>query len=183
MAKHFISVCIFCFLCATHSPCESHAGTSHKTTNKKSIQFTEAKNPLIYQSDSPEAVPSPEGKGSAFTLFKLNNPRLKRNRIRRETQNDMTLNINNNNNTSIKDKKDEDYIKKIFLKYGDGTTLTMDGFEKLLDRLDLIADVVHKEVDPLLSLKEIAALISHETDNMTDSNLTVRSPNTFRNLF
>lgn len=25
MVKHMISVCIFCFICATHSPCESHS--------------------------------------------------------------------------------------------------------------------------------------------------------------
>lgn len=39
MAQHFVSVCIFCFLCATHSPCASHAeivtGSGHRYDDSK----------------------------------------------------------------------------------------------------------------------------------------------------
>lgn len=53
MAKHFISVCIVCFLCATHLPCESHAELRMTRDSKPS--HNEADNPPISEAESDDS--------------------------------------------------------------------------------------------------------------------------------
>lgn len=192
MAKHFISVCIFCFLCATHSPCESHVETNHGGTSnhKSNIPFAEADAPPALQSDhdNPEntATVTPEGvlgpNLSAHNFLsntdkhaEYNNSRNKLNRFKRNTGEVIRIENSTNsasaNNSNNSDKEHEGgYLKKIFAKYGDGEVMTMEGFEKLLKHLDLNSQVLHSKLDPVLSLNNLAALISHETENTTDSN-------------
>lgn len=35
MARHVLSVCVFCFICATHSPCASHAVIGDKGAQRQ----------------------------------------------------------------------------------------------------------------------------------------------------
>ncbi|KAF5300876.1 hypothetical protein FQR65_LT09038 [Abscondita terminalis] len=180
MATHFVSVCMFCFICATHFPCESHAGITHaSTTNHKSdVPFAESDSPPAYLQNRNDSDIRMTSLKRRSTQRKHS---IKNNRLRRSSNHSFDTGIVNSNKTtdSISNsyninnsKEQEEYIKKIFAKYGDGNSLTMEGFEQLLNQLDLMAQVLHNKSNPTFSLKNLATLISHETENTTDSNYT-----------
>ncbi|KAF5297903.1 hypothetical protein FQA39_LY11888 [Lamprigera yunnana] len=173
MATRFVSVCMFCLICATHFPCESHGEVAHTTTNHKSdVPFTESDLPpayLLLKQNVSEVSQPPLDRRSAQKEHSIKNRRFKRSN---------NLDINNKSSNKIDsiksyhNKEHEMYIKKLFARYGDGNSITMEGFEQLLNQLDLMAQVVHTKSNPILSFKNLATLISNETENMTDSNYT-----------
>lgn len=158
MAKHVISVCIFCFICATHSPCASHAAVSHENAHKNDFGKTDASSnpPLIQEtrftsrekyklkndlnSDNINRLVSTNSVSS-----KQNNPTRKL--VKRNTK-DVNINATQLNNSAK--IQDEDYLKKIFTLYGDGNTMSMEGFQKLIKRLDLL-QVLSMKLDTPLS--------------------------------
>lgn len=99
MAKTLVSVCIFCFLCATHSPCASHAVATDGATP-------------VYDN----RIPFKEAKALAEASHK-----------------------NNTNHTS-----DEPTITQLFRLYGDGENISVEGFQRIIQRLDLTKELTHK---------------------------------------
>ncbi|XP_063932699.1 zinc transporter foi-like [Zophobas morio] len=119
MAAHVISVCVFCLICATHSPCGSHAAVAHE--NPQVHNYHNVHNPTIIKREKfKEKDPWDNSvlniSGENTKVHVLN---------KRQSDDSSDINVNNKNF----------YLKKLFAKYGDGKTLTIDGFQNLLDHL------------------------------------------------
>ncbi|XP_060536201.1 zinc transporter foi-like [Cylas formicarius] len=131
MAHRLISVCIFCFICATHSPCASHASIGYMELNRHdgykdpNIQWVNEKNQLnLREKFNEESIPDVETEdGPAQEIGNVHDI------IERSVQD-----AGDKDNSS----SDEDFLKKIFLKYGDGDVMTMEGFGKFVKRLRLL---------------------------------------------
>lgn len=116
-----ISVCIFCFICATHSPCASHAAT----TQEYLFRNNEMRNHGTYNSiPAHKDVPGPEKLKTYFSVNVLDNAIKNGRRHRLEKR-----------NSDISDSVDLDFIKKIFELYGDGETMNIQGFQSLVTQL------------------------------------------------
>ncbi|CAG9863798.1 unnamed protein product [Phyllotreta striolata] len=114
MSHHVLSVCIFCFICATHTPCASHAAIKHPVHNK------DFSNPvkLAYVDKFPRDVSnSQRNNDEGF-------------REKRTKRSDEASEVAPNDSES-----DSDRLKKIFSKYGNGEVMTQEGFKRFLDDL------------------------------------------------
>jgi zinc transporter 10 len=121
MAAHVISVCVFCLICATHSPCGSHAAVAHEDPQVHNLHHS-ANAALV--------------KGATREKFKEKGPW--DNSVLSISDDDSKVHAINkrHSDNSIDNVNNKDlYLKKLFVKYGDGKTLTMDGFQNLLDHL------------------------------------------------
>lgn len=161
MAKHVISVCIFCFICATHSPCASHGEVTHGTYNYRS-PLRDPGIPTLFQGN---VAPREKDKITNSALDKgpiqqLRSVKLKRNVnnnfIHNIKKRDSNVDVNNklslSNNTNSSRKMDHDiYLKKIFTLFGDGDRMTMEGFQRLITKLDLIEKISKNSEDLLTS--------------------------------
>lgn len=117
MAKTLLTICIFCFVCATHSPCASHAALNHTVHQQDFVEHYSKDHPPI----EPEATTTLDATPVPDNLsFKHSSTIVQSDKI---------------DNSS---KSDENYIRKIFEIYGDGNHMTIDGFKNLLKRLDRI---------------------------------------------
>lgn len=116
MASHVISVCVFCLICATHSPCGSHAAVTHE-------------NPQINQQHDPI--------------------HLKREKFKeKEPWENSVLSVDKHIITKRQsDEKKDFYLKKLFHKFGDGKTLTLDGFQNLLEHVFELQSIVKQDQD------------------------------------
>lgn len=139
--KHVLSVCIFCFICATHSPCASHAEISDtnshlyspkspfyddsSTGNRKPLQFaTENRHKLRKREDNT----SPE----SLTLAKTNLDLLPSIENHTVQENDNKLKT-----AKLDNIKSNENLIRIFKMFGDGESITIDGLERLLEKLQL----------------------------------------------
>lgn len=130
MSKHVISVCIFCFICATHSPCASHVSIGNEYLHKQHNELLKDPNgsqqPILEVSvrDKSKNENNSEklGDGASRTDIKL---------VKREIVN-----------------QDEEYLKKIFALYGDGESMKMEGFERLMKSLlRIVANKKPEEIE------------------------------------
>lgn len=127
MARHMISVCIFCFICATHSPCASHAATSQEYLSG---------NKGMYNHGAYSSIPAYEDssrleKLKPNSLLNVLNSGIRNGRRHRlEKRKSDNSGIN-----KINSDKDLDFIKKIFEFYGDGETMNIQGFRSLVSQL------------------------------------------------
>lgn len=139
MAHHIISVSIFCFICATHSPCASHAAVGHIEQHR----YDGFKDPNIPKMENNPQLNLREKSGKN----RLSDSPYYANQIA-DSQNDISDNnilkrsIDKHNSSSIDDENE--FLKRIFLQYGDGEKMTIDGFETLLKRLDLLQTVSNR---------------------------------------
>lgn len=128
MARHMISVCIFCFICATHSPCASHATTHQGHVYKNNdIRIHGTYNSVRSYKDIPDIE-------KIAPYFSLNVPGsvIRNNRRHRlEKRNSDISDSNNNKSKNI----ELDFIKEIFKLYGDGERMDMEGFRALVNQL------------------------------------------------
>lgn len=137
MAHPVLSVCIFCLICATHSPCGSHAAVNHESLHiKDGILFKNSKNtPLITTEETlsrvklkHELVPTDtSGNVKNETPLIIKNHSLSKRNSVMDEKSDSSSNISK-----------ENYLSKIFERFGNGKTMTMEGFEKFIERLDLL---------------------------------------------
>lgn len=159
MAKHVISVCIFCFICATHSPCASHAAVSHENAHKNDFGKTNGPNnpPLIQElqltsREKYKLKNDLNNIGNRLISTNFVSSKAKRNssvhRLVKRKANDINSNTTQLNNSAK--FQEEDYLKKIFMLYGDGNSMNMEGFERLIKRLDLL-QVLSMKLDTSLS--------------------------------
>lgn len=123
MSHHVLSVCIFCFICATHTPCASHAAVKH------SLHYKDYSDPLNSSFIEKFSEPNRE---NVNTLDKHGNSIRDANHRKIKRNSDTSDSVNVNSSDS-----DQDHLKKIFLKYGDGDFMTQDGFKKFLLDLNL----------------------------------------------
>lgn len=120
MAKHMISVCIFCFICATHSPCASHASIVEEQLFRNKDTVSDYRN--ILQPERAKSYSSANELGSAIRKGK-------RHWIDKR-------------NSDISDSDDADsdtgldFIKKLFELYGDGEVISIQGFHLLVKHLN-----------------------------------------------
>lgn len=145
MGKHFVTVCVFCLLCATHTPCSSHVqfsssekrmddghlSTVNDTVNRLPLKKTVFEK--ITDRFSPTTTPLND---TPLNSISVNN-------------NPSELSVNNNNDKQQNTKKfkrdvhrkhkfDEAvYIEKMFSIFGNGETMNYAGFERLIKSLHL----------------------------------------------
>lgn len=156
-----ISVCIFCFLCATHSPCSSHAAVSHGRMQDEASRSTFNPNdpPLVELDRLTAREKHKTDLGIYLSEKTISDKRnLKQYRKKRESPSD---NYSDSKSNLLSDK----YVKKLFHMFGDGTHVTLEGFQKLLKRIDLI-----EELSTQASLSSPPSFKNNETnDNSTVS--------------
>lgn len=122
-----ISVCIFCFICATHSPCASHAATSQEhLSGSKNLR-----NPGTYNSVPAYKDISRFERLKPYSSLNVLDSAIKNGRRHRveKRNSDISGSIKVNSDTEL------DFIKKIFELYGDGQTMNIQGFRSLVSHL------------------------------------------------
>ncbi|XP_074042407.1 solute carrier family 39 fear-of-intimacy isoform X2 [Leptinotarsa decemlineata] len=136
MSRHVLSVCIFCFICATHSPCASHAATRqenifrHKNYyDPKNIQAIEQLQITSREKQKFDQVSiGTAHDDKAIELGHPSNRKVKRNSY----------------NSDVNSETEQDYIRKIFMMYGNGEEMTLEGFTKFLADMKLHEVVVKR---------------------------------------
>lgn len=125
MSGSMISICIFCFICATHSPCASHA-----TTQKNNFQTEDILgNPTYTPVSASKSVPDP-GKPKPYSSLSVLDSAIKNGRMHRLEKRNSDI------RSSVNSDKEIDFIKKIFELFGDGETMSMQGFQSLVKHLN-----------------------------------------------
>ncbi|XP_076268129.1 zinc transporter foi-like isoform X1 [Rhynchophorus ferrugineus] len=173
MAHHIISVSIFCLLCATHSPCASHAAFGHL----ESYRHDGYKDPNIPKlASNPIQNLREKIKNSIVQGTKsYDDPTA---RIKHfHTDNKLKRSVDDINDGTNKDNMQTEYMKKIFLKYGDGNTITMQGFETMLKRLDLLQVLKSKFEEHFHEMN-----IQEETVHAAENNVTCFDHGTITSL-
>lgn len=112
MSKHVISVCIFCFICATHSPCASHVAVGTEQHKQYHGFLKDPNGQLLMEMNI-------RGKSKDDT------DKISESAIRTDQKHRLVK----------RDINDADYLKKIFAIYGDGEHMGVEGFEKLMKNL------------------------------------------------
>ncbi|XP_053980184.1 zinc transporter foi-like isoform X1 [Hylaeus volcanicus] len=177
MSHHFVTVCVVCVLCATHTPCSAHSefSTTGQAT-RDNVNPENLRNPKEQLQPSQLLIKSKETQQKDAKMLNLNN--LDKTHIKRKTLQNVKdhiaiqdVPITEDNFTTLKDLEiierlgqieiiesvkdqnslngvrrkrnidtmDEKYfMKKVFETYGDGKSVTMEGFEKLLRKLGLL---------------------------------------------
>lgn len=121
-----ISVCIFCFLCATHSPCASHAQLAHQSAHSGS-------HPEPYR----ERLKGPEDLGAIGA--KANESLIDNSNSSGSTLYSPT----SDSSSSVSNKKEDRRgaaLKRLFSLYGDGEKMSFEDFQKFVARLDLLQE-------------------------------------------
>lgn len=111
MSKHVISVCIFCFICATHSPCASHVAVGNENHRQYHGYLKDPNHQLLVEVNARDKLKDDTNKISEISAS------------RTDEQSHHLVKRNSN---------DVDYLKRIFSLYGDGEYIGMEGFEKLM---------------------------------------------------
>lgn len=180
MARHVLTVCIFCIICATHTPCASHVAIDDKGQhNFEDITYA-SKEPLILNPYKPHEKFKSEVINNTISDKNNNSSvKTKKNDVNLPVlslyKRDINDNVNSTelNNSSYSKTKTEDYLQKIFSIYGDGNSMSIEGFEKLMERLDLLRTLSMK-LDTLSSnsvnLSNIAANEAATNVNSTTIN-------------
>ncbi|KAG5892004.1 hypothetical protein JTB14_007752 [Gonioctena quinquepunctata] len=136
MSRHVLSVCIFCFICATHSPCASHAATRQENVfhhkyyhDPRSIQLLEK---LQISSREKQKFDQTSTRNSnddiGNELVYPSSKKVKRDSFGGDTNSE----------------NEQDYVRKIFMSYGNGEEMTVEGFTKFLSDLNLHKMVVKR---------------------------------------
>lgn len=123
MSKHVISVCIFCLICATHSPCASHVAVGNEYLHKQHYELLKDPNRQPLSQVNVRDKSKDENELSDNVL---------------KTDAGHQLVKRNVNQTVV---HDEDHLKKIFALYGDGENIKMEGFERLMKNLLAIVSI------------------------------------------
>lgn len=158
MSSHMISVCIFCFICATHSPCASHAATSNEHIFRKDIQHRGSYNSLSTFKD----IPGPE-KLKPYSSLNVLDSAIKNGRMHRLEKRNSDI------SGSLNSVTDFNFIKKIFEIYGDGKTMNMQGFQTLLKQLNSLHDLQHDHSEHPLPRQPELLVENNETEVIKDS--------------
>lgn len=169
MGKHFISMCMFCFLCAAHSPCASHAElTRHTKHSYDSKKFPGESSPEPMDLGNyherlkpPNLNLKPSEVNSAMKhtdkLKNLNHSAKFKSILSKQVKRSVYSGIENSKNDKLEfsdnvadssksdNKTSELFIlKELFVLYGDGKTMSIEGFEKFLRQMDLISQVYNR---------------------------------------
>lgn len=126
MGKHFVTVCVFCFLCATHSPCSSHVQIS---SNEKRID--DGRNDLSTLADRHQVKKPPFDRitnyfDEPFTI--INSER---------ASEKLTISSGKRKKRDTKKIDEAAYLKKIFTLFGNGDSMNYTGFEQFIRTLHL----------------------------------------------
>lgn len=155
MGKHFVTVCVFCLLCATHSPCSSHVQISSNenridagiTTMVNVTNQHHVKKPPFERMKSDNRtdwdLTSEINRASVYRNLKRSNKiELDSVDIRNNSNN---LSVNNNGSVDLRREKrdsqrkmdEQVYLKKIFTLFGNGDSMNISGFEQFVRTLHL----------------------------------------------
>ncbi|XP_046747138.1 zinc transporter foi isoform X2 [Diprion similis] len=129
MSQNFVTVCVVCVLCAAHAPCSAHTDghISRLSSLPGPLDIMDSPNddrlqPLKHQIGSRE-IGRIKNMKDAFDPLK-SEPGGHEVRLRKRRHTD--------------DDDDESYFtKRIFRDYGNGNSMTIEGFERLLKKLGL----------------------------------------------
>ncbi|XP_030765690.1 zinc transporter foi-like isoform X2 [Sitophilus oryzae] len=161
MAHHIISVSIFCFICATHSPCASHAVLGHIELYRHDVykdpNIPKVENDL--QHNTREKIKRSISSGINShddPIASLTN---------HDSDHKPKRSLDKFNGSTNKDMETE-FLRKLFNKYGDGDIITIDGFKNMLDRLDLL-QVLSKKLDENVGMNGNKEVIEVPERNIT----------------
>ncbi|KRT85350.1 hypothetical protein AMK59_707 [Oryctes borbonicus] len=164
MAKHVISVCIFCLICATHTPCASHITTM---TTRDAQRLMEFDTPYKERLKPTSAIPGDKNPGAEASRLLIKRDTdaqpQQQNNNKYRSNNSHNNSSNNHNSSDVRNKKDlnrneldmAQYMKKLFNTYGNGDTMTLDGFERMMHRLGMMRELTLKLDKNLLDEKKI----------------------------
>ncbi|XP_018580003.1 zinc transporter foi [Anoplophora glabripennis] len=167
MAHHVISVCIFCFICATHSPCASHAAVGHENVVPRR-QYDDPNNPPLIE--NLQISPREKHRDDPYTTDNTFDDSANVFKIE-EIHNLSKRNSLEESNDSVNSEIVTEYLRKIFLKYGNGDTMTMEGFERLIHHLDL--HQMLSENPHIHDINEAAPALDLKLDNSTANDTCV----------
>ncbi|KAL1497579.1 hypothetical protein ABEB36_008514 [Hypothenemus hampei] len=110
MAHCLISVCIFCFICATHWPCSAHSTADHlKHYHHGDLGY--------------HNIQLSEG-----TLL----------RVKRNESHHTSNKTNHKTGNTIKKNANAKFLEQLLIKYGDGEKINVAGLEELLQKLEFM---------------------------------------------
>ncbi|RZC43028.1 zinc transporter foi, partial [Asbolus verrucosus] len=160
MAAHVISVCVFCLICATHSPCGSHAAVAHENPQVRNLHSSGPSREKFKEKDfwDNSVLSIGDDDGEVRVINKRNSD-----------------NLNSDDDVDIVNNKDY-FLKKIFTKFGDGKTITMDGFQDLLGHMLQLQLLTRQTSHGDASNETCAinnALMSMSLSNASEVNYTV----------
>ncbi|XP_045483804.1 zinc transporter foi [Harmonia axyridis] len=147
MSHPVLSVCIFCLICATHSPCGSHAAVKHESPHIKKDLFLKDSNnsPSLTPEETLSRVKLKQEEGFVETFRNITNEVSSLNIKKLSLFKRNSINIENSDNTP-NISKEKDYANKIFETFGDGNTMSKEGFEKFLESFGFV-QIVSKQLE------------------------------------
>ncbi|XP_019866825.1 zinc transporter foi isoform X2 [Aethina tumida] len=160
MARHVISVCIFCFICATHTPCASHGTMEHEQTRIGRAYHDSHNSPAVEDLRA----------GAPRTRIKVEDG------ARHHHHEDDLTAFHKDTRRKRHDKADNEpsdvFVRKIFSKFGDGDRLTVAEFERLVQKLNL-SQVISDNWSDNGHTHEIEEVpVANGTNNATTKNNT-----------
>ena len=168
MARHLMTVCVVCLLCAQHLPCKQHYDditTESKEFSQSSRDYTSSSPKNYEQNDilnlSPALPPNHskfynshygnkrKGRTKSVNEFGVNDDvNILRKRVRRHSVAAQT-HSGDDHDHEHNNKQSEHFVHQIFKQFGDENQLTMNvlGFEKMLNHLDLYRLLEEQSID------------------------------------
>ncbi|CAG9762265.1 unnamed protein product [Ceutorhynchus assimilis] len=159
MAHHLLSVSIFCFICATHSPCASHAAIGHLEQHR-------------HDGYKDPNIPIPDNNPNLNLRKKLPEYSISDGSHNADPNDRITKRSSDSENVGI----DNDFLRKIFLKFGDGDKMTMEGLGELLRRLDvlhIVSEKLHLHQDEHFDFKKEAGEIEQNETCFTKESINI----------
>lgn len=142
MSHRLLSVCIFCFVCATHSPCASHAAIGHIEQHRRD-GYKDPNIPVI------EANHELSFRDKRYTSNSQDSP-VKTNEI--APRNRLVTGENDDPSSNLFNSETE-ILERIFAEFGEGDKMSAQSLRKLIKKLDLLHVLSEK-------------LFEHDLDNV-----------------
>ncbi|XP_012252567.2 zinc transporter foi [Athalia rosae] len=165
MSQHFVTVCVVCVLCAAHAPCHAHDDVQGSRLS------------LIEDSPNLQESPRPDSRLQPLKN-QIGSKEIVRIKDTGEKLDLMTLDTENVKERLRKKRDSEvrqsDFTRRIFEAYGNGDSITLEGFERLLDKLGLLehlATLDERENDHIFGREEKTSGV----DNIKNLNQTTGS--------
>lgn len=128
MSHSLLSVCIFCFVCATHSPCASHAAIGHVEQHRHD-GYKDPNIPVI------EANHELSFRDKRYTSTSQDSP-VKTNEI--APTNRLVTDENDDPSSNLLPNRETEILQRIFAEFGEGDKMNEKNLRKLIKKLDLL---------------------------------------------
>lgn len=166
MVQHFVTVCVVCVLCAAHTPCSAHTDLSRPQHLRLKESLVEQLGPIpsdikelssggrLARSAEVEHTHAPDDDDTDDVRNANYHELMKR--LGHAEQHQETSNETPRLRRHADEHEQTFFIKQLFNDFGDGQHMTIDGFEKLLNKLGLVSLVTdpHKHSSKTSNIRE-----------------------------